>query len=78
VIKAVVNNKYVCAENAGASYLMASRHHAASWERFTMSYYGPNLVAFKSHANGKYVCAENAGASALIANRDRVGPWELF
>ena len=43
-----------------------------------MSYYGPNLVAFKSHANGKYVCAENAGASALIANRDRVGPWELF
>ena len=78
MIKAAVNSKYVCAENAGASSLVVNRNVAALWERFEMSYYGPNRVAFKSHANGKYVCAEGAGASALIANRDRVGPWELF
>jgi hypothetical protein len=77
-IKAAVNSKYVCAENGGASSLIANRNVAQIWEKFELSFYEQGRVALKSLANGKYVCAENTGSLPLIANRDKVGPWELF
>jgi hypothetical protein len=80
-LKATINGKYVCAENAGTSSLIANRDVAysgdangnGSWEIFEvkpMGAPGTNRIALKATINGKYVCAENAGTSSLIANRD--------
>jgi hypothetical protein len=73
-----INGKYVTAESAGASALIANRTAIGPWEQFDMVDAGGGYVAFLAHANGKYVTAENAGASALIANRAAIGIWEQF
>jgi dienelactone hydrolase len=72
------NNSYVCAENAGASPLVANRAAVGPWERFDLVDLGAGAVALRAHTNNQYVCAENAGASPLVANRAAVGPWETF
>jgi regulation of enolase protein 1 (concanavalin A-like superfamily) len=81
-LQAVINNKWVCADNAGASPLIANKTSASTWEKFTVvdmsSTAGPGYVALIAQANGKYVCAEDGGASSLIANRTSAGPWETF
>lgn len=77
-LTAVANHKLVCADNSGASNLIANRTLAGTWEKFEVRVMGSNRVALKSLANNKYVCAENAGASPLIANRDQAGIWETF
>lgn len=77
-LRAHANNKFVTAENAGASALIANRATAGSWELFDAFDLGNGNVALQARINGKYVAAENAGAGALIANRDTVGPWETF
>jgi len=77
-IKAVVNKKYVTAENAGAQALIANRDNAAAWETFYIIPLSDGSINIKAAINDKYVVAENAGASPLIANRTVVGPWEKF
>ncbi len=77
-LRAAANGRLVCADNAGASPLIANRDKAGPWETFEVRIVGSNRIALKSQANGKYVCAENAGAKPLIANRSVVGPWETF
>ena len=74
--KALVNGRYVTADNAGASALIANRTSIGAWERFD-EYLPPALVSLRA-ANGLYVTAENGGALPLIANRSAVGPWESF
>ena len=76
-LQAAANGKYVCAENAGLSPLIANRNWALQWETFGLVDLGNNNVALRA-VNGKYVCAENAGQLPLIANRDAIGPWETF
>jgi hypothetical protein len=70
--------KYVCAENAGASALVANRDAIGGWEQFTLVSNADGSVALRAAVNGRYVCAENAGASPLIANRTAIGAWESF
>lgn len=77
-IKALANNRYVCADNAGASALIANKTTIGTWEQFQLIELGNGNVAFKSLANNKYVCADNTGSSPLIANKDAVGTWETF
>jgi len=77
-IKAVINNKYVTAENGGSSPLIANRDTAGPWELFYISPAADGSINIKAGFNGKYVTAENGGASPLIANRDTAGPWEKF
>jgi lysophospholipase L1-like esterase len=72
------NGKYVCADNAGASALIANRSAIGVWEQFDELDQGNGNIALRAHANGKYVCADNAGASSLIANRTAIGLWETF
>jgi hypothetical protein len=72
------NGKYVCAENAGASPLVANRDAAGLWETFTLVRNPDGSVSLKAAVNAKYVCADNAGAAPLIANRDAIGAWESF
>jgi len=74
----LANNKFVCAENAGASALSARSTSAGGWEQFQVVDLGSGNVALKSLANGNYVCAENAGAGNLIARSTAVGTWETF
>jgi hypothetical protein len=77
-LRARADNKYVTAESAGASPLIANRTAIGGWEQFDVLDAGGGNVALKAHANGLIVCADNAGASSLIANRTAVGPWETF
>jgi len=77
-LRALVNGLFVCAEDAGASSLIANRGAIGLWESFDLIDTGDGNVALRSHANGRYVAAENAGASPLIANRDAIGLWEKF
>jgi hypothetical protein len=72
------NGKYVTAENAGASALIANRAAIGIWEQFKIVPNADGTVSFLARINSKYVTAESAGASALIANRPAIGPWEKF
>ena len=72
------NSRYVCADNAGRSSLIANRTAVGAWETFQVVPVGDNVVALWSFADNRYVTAESAGASALIANRTAIGPWEQF
>jgi hypothetical protein len=77
-LRAMANGKYVTAENAGASPLIANRTQIGAWETFKWLSLGGNDFALRSPANGRLVCAESSGNSALIANRSEVGAWETF
>jgi len=77
-LRARANNMYVCADNAGASPLIANRAAAGPWETFDVLDAGGGNVALRAHANNQIVCADNAGASPLIANRTAAGGWETF
>ncbi len=77
-LRARVNSRYVTAEHAGASPLIANRTAIGPWERFDLVHRGGTTVALRAHVNNRFVTAENAGAASLIANRTAVGPWELF
>jgi len=77
-LRAAVNNRFVVAESAGASSLIANRPAAGPWEAFDVINRGGADVALRSNANGRYVCAESAGNAALIANRGSIGTWEIF
>lgn len=77
-LRAAVNGRFVTAENAGASALIANRTSIGPWETFDVVPIGGGLYGLRAHANGKYVCADAAGASPLIANRTSIGPWETF
>ncbi|HEY2672088.1 MAG TPA: GDSL-type esterase/lipase family protein [Rugosimonospora sp.] len=77
-LRAHANNMYVCAENAGASALIANRTAIGSWETFDLLDAGNGNVALRSHADNMIVTAQNAGASSLIASSTAIGLWETF
>jgi hypothetical protein len=77
-LKAVINNKFVCAENYGNSPLIANRTIAANWEKFKVVDAGDGNIVLQAIVNGKFVCAENYGNSSLIARSTNVGTWETF
>jgi len=77
-LRAKVNNKYVTAENGGASALIANRTVIGDWERFDLIDLGNSNVALRARINNAYVCAENGGNSPLIANRGVDAQWEHY
>ncbi|MEV6012356.1 hypothetical protein AB0M29_36830 [Streptomyces sp. NPDC051976] len=77
-LRAHADGKYVTAENAGASALIANRTTISTWEQFDKIDLGDGNIALRAHANNQYVCADNTGSSPLIANRTAVGTWETF
>lgn len=77
-LRAVVNNSYVAAENAGAEPLIANRTGIGLWEQFLVVDAGGGAFALQAVVNGQYVCADNAGSTSLIANRTGIGLWEQF
>lgn len=77
-LKAVVNNKYVVAENNGNASLIANRDAIGEWEMFHVVDAGGGYFALVAQANYQYVCAESQGGAPLIANRGGIGLWEQF
>jgi hypothetical protein len=77
-LRSRANSRYVTADNAGASALIANRTTIGPWEQFDLVDAGNGNIALRAHANSLLVCADNAGASALIANRTAAGAWETF
>ena len=77
-LTANANSKFVTAEAAGNSPLIANRTAASTWEEFDVTANADGTVSFKAAANGKYVTAEGAGNGPLIANRTAIGSWEKF
>lgn len=77
-LRARANDRYVCAEDAGASPLIANRTSAGSWETFRRVDNADGTVSLRARANDRYVGAADGGASPLIADRTSIGPWESF
>jgi GH25 family lysozyme M1 (1,4-beta-N-acetylmuramidase) len=77
-LRAGVNQRFVCAEEAGARPLIANRPAAGRWEQFDLVDIGYGLIALRSRANGRYVTAEDAGRSPLVARALAVSTWERF
>jgi hypothetical protein len=77
-MRARANNKYVTAESAGASALIANRTVVGDWERFDLIDLGNDNVALRARINNAFVCAESMGNSPLIANRGADGQWEHY
>jgi len=78
-LKLLSNNKFVVAEDGGASPLIANRDAASTWETFTVVDLGGYNVALKSDANSKYVSAVTLGSGVvLIANKSTIGTAETF
>ena len=73
-----VNGRFVTAEDAGNSPLIANRTAINLWEQFFLVDAGNGYYALESKVNGRYVTAEDAGNSPLIANRAAVSTWERF
>ena len=77
-LRARINNRYVTAEDAGASPLIASRTTAQAWETFDLAVLSGGNVTLRSQANNLYVTAANAGASPLVAGRPTAQAGETF
>src|SRR6266581_3394549 len=67
-----------CAENNGASPLIANRTGVGSWETFTEFDAGGGNIAIRAMNDGKYVTAPNGGANPLIAQSTTIGTAESF
>jgi beta-glucosidase len=77
-IKCTGNGKYVCADNSGASPLIANRTAIGVWETFEKIDLGGGKIALKALITNGNACADNGGANPLIANRFTIGPWETY
>ncbi|SDO76282.1 Aryl-phospho-beta-D-glucosidase BglC, GH1 family [Paenibacillus sp. yr247] len=77
-IKALANNQFVTAENAGASPLVANRTTVGDWEKFTVINNSDGTVSFLSKANNNYVTADLNQSTKLIARATTIQAWEKF
>lgn len=75
-IKSKANNKYVCAENNGLSYLIADRNSVNTWEIFRLIELMDARVVLQSLSNKKFVSVDHFGG--LIANKLDADPSCLF
>lgn len=77
-LRAHANGKYVTAENAGRSPLIANRTAIGRWEEFRLVVNSDGSISLLARVNGKYVTAENGGASPLIAGGTAIGAAQKF
>lgn len=77
-IRAMANNSFVSAENAGVSPLVANRATAAGWEKFTVINNSDGTISLLSAANNKYVTAVIDENSQLLARASTIQDWEKF
>ena len=81
-LKALVNNKYVCADMvlANPPSLIANRTQIGGWESYLWVDQGPGLVALESQANGQYVNADFglSNPPVMMADAPTVGSYTSF
>ncbi|TFE27520.1 cellulase family glycosylhydrolase [Cohnella luojiensis] len=77
-IRAVVNNNYVCAEDAGGSPLVADRTTVGGWEKFNVINNSDGTISLLALANNKYVTADLNQSTKLIARATTIQDWEKF
>ena len=71
--------KIVCAEDTGASPLVANRDsYGGAWETITIVNNSDGTVSLKSGANGNYICAVIDESNQLLARSASIGTWEKF
>lgn len=75
-LKALSNNNYVCADNAGADPLIANRTSVGVWEQFIVRDAGGGLYALQANANNKYVSKRSD--NVLVASATTIGANEKF
>jgi hypothetical protein len=77
-LRAHANGKYVPAEDAGRSPLIANRTAIGRWEEFRPVANSDGSISLLANANRRYVTADSAGSSPLIANATAIGAWQKF
>jgi alpha-galactosidase len=79
VIKALVNNKYVCATDGGNSALWANKTAVEACASFYLTNNNDGTISLKSEINGKFVSADKVDYYKLIANKTSItGDTEKF
>jgi hypothetical protein len=77
-IKALANEKYVCADTNIQGTLIGDRSVADTWEKYEKIANNDGTVSLRSLANHKYVCADLNQDGKLIARSDSIDTWEKF
>lgn len=69
-LKSLANNRYVCAEKAGAEKLIANRDSIRTWESFEIINIPDGQVCIKSLVNNKFICVDTLDKGYLFAKCD--------
>lgn len=77
-LRALANNTFVSAENAGASPLVANRTAVGTWEQFRVIDNGDGTISLQSVANNLFVTVDSGNGTRLIASRATIGSAEKF
>ncbi len=77
-IQASANNMFVSAENAGASFLVANRAAASTWEDFQVVSNADGTTSLQATINGRFVTTDLANGGRLIASQTAIGNNEKF
>jgi hypothetical protein len=77
-IVASANNNFVSAENAGASFLIANRAAASTWEQFEVISNTDGTTSLQATINGRFVTTDLGNGGRLIASQTAIGTNEKF
>jgi hypothetical protein len=77
-LRASANNTFVSAENAGASFLIANRATASTWEDFQIVSNSDGTTSLQATINGRFVTTDAANGGRLIASQTAIGSNEKF
>ncbi|HET7505779.1 MAG TPA: sialidase [Kofleriaceae bacterium] len=77
-LTASANGDFVTAENAGASFLVANRTAASTWEQFQVVSNADGTTSLQAQINGKFVTVDAANGGRLIASQAAIGTSEKF
>jgi len=77
-ITAAANGSFVSAENAGATFLIANRATAGTWEQFQVIGNSDGTTSLQATINGRFVTTDLANGGRLIASQAAIGGNEKF
>jgi hypothetical protein len=77
-LTAAANNTFVTAENAGASFLVANRTAASTWEDFQVISNADGTTSLQAQVNGRFVTTDASNGGRLIASAAAIGTNERF
>jgi hypothetical protein len=75
---ASANKDFVSAENAGASFLIANRTAASTWEEFQVVSNSDGTTSLQASINSRFVTVDAANGGRLIASKTAIGATEKF